>query len=281
VSPATTALAAGTVHLGDLTVRRIGFGAGGSLVGLDAWGGPPDRMAAVAVIRRTVELGVNFIDTSDAYGPRISEELIAEALQPYPNDLIIATKGGFERSDTGGWIPNGTPQHLRAACEGSLRRLGLEQIPLYQLHFPDPKVPLEETIGAFVELQAEGKILHIGVCNLNADQLAEARQHAPIVCLQNRYNLADRRSDSLVDVCAGEGMAFLPWEPIRDLANVPAVAAMARNHDATVQQVALAWLLARSPAMLVIPSTSSVAHLETNVAAGALKLSADEVEALN
>ena len=273
--PAATA---GTITLGgDLTVNRLGFGAM-RITGPGIIGDPPDRAEAGRVLRRAVELGVEFIDTADSYGPRVSEELIAEALHPYPDGLVIATKGGLLRPGPGRWTPDGRPAHLRAALEGSLRALRVERVDLYQFHRPDPKVPLEESVGALVELRQEGKIRHIGVSNVTADELRRARQVTEIVSVQNRYNPLDRRSDELVDVCARDGLAFLPWAPVGqgDVGN-EVVADVARRHGVSPYQVVIAWLLARSPAMLPIPGTGSVAHLEENVAAARLTLSPDEV----
>jgi pyridoxine 4-dehydrogenase len=282
--PATTgatAADAGTVDLGgDLTVNRLGFGAM-RITGRGIWGDPPDRNEAGAVLRRAVELGVNFIDTADSYGPDVSEELIAEALYPYPEDLVIATKGGLLRPGPGHWDPDGRPEHLRQACEGSLRRLRLDQIPLYQFHRPDPAVPLEDSIGTLVALKDEGKIRHIGLSNVNEDQLRRAQVMTPIVSIQNRYNPADRRSDPLVDLCEQEEMVFLPWAPIQNLDSSSALTDIAEHHGATVHQIALAWLLARSDTMLTIPGTGSVDHLEENVAAGGLRLEPDEIATLN
>ena len=282
--PATTgatAADAGTVDLGgDLTVNRLGFGAM-RITGQGIWGDPPDRNEARAVLRRALELGVNFIDTADSYGPDVSEELIAEALHPYPEDLVIGTKGGLVRPGPGRWDPDGRPEYLREACEGSLRRLRLDQIPLYQFHRPDPAVPLEDSIGTLVALKDEGKIRHIGLSNVNEDQLRRAQAMTPIVSIQNRYNPADRRSDSLVDLCEQEEMVFLPWAPIQNLDRSPALTDIAERHDATVHQIALAWLLARSDTMLTIPGTGSVDHLEENVAAAGLRLEPDEIAALN
>jgi aryl-alcohol dehydrogenase-like predicted oxidoreductase len=275
-----SAALAGTVAIGgDLTVHRLGLGAM-RLTGPDIWGEPPDREASKAVVRRAVELGVNFIDTADSYGPEVSEILIAEALHPYPTDLVIATKGGLERPGPGRWTTNGRPEHLRAACDGSLRRLRLEQIPLYQLHRPDPAVPYEDSIGALVELKDQGKIRHIGVSNVTEEQLRRAQVLTPIVSIQNRFNLGDRSSESLVDLCEQESLVFLPWEPIHEPADRATLDAIASRHDATARQVILAWLLARSPAMLPIPGTDSVAHLEANVAAAGLALDEHEVETL-
>ena len=279
-SNAPTAAAAGTITIGgDLTVNRLGFGAMRS-TGRGIWGEPPDVDEAKAVLRRAIELDVTFIDTADSYGPEVSENLIAEALSPYPDDLVIATKGGLERPGPGRWPANGRPDHLKEACDGSLRRLRLEQIPLYQFHRPDPSVPFGESIGALLELQREGKIRHIGLSNVTVQQLREAQRITPIASVQNRYNLADRRSESLVDRCEIAHQAFLPWATIQDLPRSGAVQEIAKRHDATPTQVVLAWLLARSPAMLPIPGTGSVAHLEENIAAAALQLSADDVRSL-
>jgi pyridoxine 4-dehydrogenase len=278
-SDTPTAAAAGTITIGgDLTVNRLGFGAM-RITGRGIWGEPPDLDEAKAVLRRAIELDVNFIDTADSYGPEVSENLIAEALSPYPDDLVIATKGGLERPGPGRWPANGRPDHLKEACDGSLRRLRLEQIAVYQLHRPDRSVPFGESIGALLELQREGKIRHIGLSNVSAQQLREAQRLTPIASVQNRYNLADRESDPVLDVCEQEQLAFLPWAPIQDHES-KVVREMAQRHGATAHQVALAWLLARSPAMVPIPGTGSVAHLEENVAAAGLDLSADEVQAL-
>jgi pyridoxine 4-dehydrogenase len=278
----TTASAthAGTIELGgELTVNRFGFGAM-RITGRGIWGEPADPDEARAVLRRALVLGVNFIDTADAYGPDVSETLIAEALAPYPDDLIIATKGGLVRSGPNRWSPDGRPAHLRAACEGSLRRLGVDQIALYQWHRPDPAVPLEDSVGALVELKEQGKIRHIGVCNVDGEQLRRVQSLTPVVSVQNRYNLADRGSENLVDLCQQQHLAFLPWAPIQDIDAVPAVLEIGRRHRATPRQVALAWLLARSPAVLPIAGTGSVAHLEDNIAAASLHLDAEEVAAL-
>jgi pyridoxine 4-dehydrogenase len=279
-SDTPTAAAAGTITIGgDLTVNRLGFGAM-RITGRGIWGEPPDVDEAKVVLRRAIELDVNFIDTADSYGPEVSENLIAEALYPYPDDLVIATKGGLERPGPGRWPANGRPDHLREACDGSLRRLRLEQIQLYQLHRPDPSVPFGESIGALLELEREGKIRHIGLSNVTVQQLREAQRLTSIASVQNRYNLADRGSDPVLDVCEQEQLAFLPWAPIQDHESHSLVLDVAQRHGTTVHQVVLAWLLARSPAMLPIPGTGSVAHLEENVAAAALELSADEVQSL-
>jgi pyridoxine 4-dehydrogenase len=276
---APAATAAGTFDIGnELTVHRLGFGAM-RVTGNGIWGDPPDREQAIGVIRRAVELGVDFIDTADSYGPEVSESLIAEALYPYPAGVVVATKGGMERQGPGRWSTNGRPEHLVEACEGSLRRLRMEQIPVYQFHRPDPRVPFEESVGAIVGLKEQGKIRHVGLSNVDEDQLRRAQQLTPIVSVQNRYNLADRSSEAMVDRCAEEGIAFLPWAPIQD-GEVPQVDEIAATHSATAHQVIIAWLLARSPAMVPIPGTGSRAHLEANVAAAGLRLSDDEVATL-
>jgi pyridoxine 4-dehydrogenase len=280
MSKELSAAKAGTIELGgDMTVARLGFGAM-RITGTGVWGNPPDRDRAMATLRRAVELGITFIDTADSYGPEVSETLIAEALYPYPDDLVIATKGGLLRPGPGKWTPDGRPDHLRAVCEGSLRRLRMDQIPLYQFHSPDPKVPLAESIGTLAELKDAGKIRHIGVSNFNGQQLHEAQGITPIVSVQNRYNAADRSSDAVVDLCEQEGLAFLPWAPIQQSDANPAVAEAARRHDATPHQIVIAWLLARSPAMLPIPGTGSPDHLEENVAATDIELSLTEVQAI-
>jgi pyridoxine 4-dehydrogenase len=272
---------AGTIDVGgDLTVNRLGFGAM-RITGSGIWGDPPDEKVAKAVLKRAVELGVNFIDTADAYGPDVSERLIAEALYPYADDLVIATKGGLTRSGPNQWDADGRPEYLRKACEGSLARLKMDEIPLYQFHRPDPKVPLEDSIGEIVKLKDEGKIRHIGICNVSETELHRAQRLTPIVSVQNRYNVADRTSESLVDLCEQETLAFLPWAPILDIEKDGVVADVAKNHDATPRQVVLAWLLARSPSMLPIPGTGTVDHLEENVGAAGIKLDGHEIEALS
>ena len=271
---------AGTIDVGgDLTVNRLGFGAM-RITGDGIWGPPADRDEAKAVLRRAIELGVNFIDTADSYGPHVSEELISEAIHPYPDDLVIATKGGLERTGPGQWPTNGRPEHLIGVCEGSLRRLKLGQIPLYQFHRPDPTVPLEDSIGALVTLKEQGKIRHIGLSNVTEDQLRRAQRLTPIVSIQNRYNVDDRGSESLVDLCEQEQMVFLPWAPIQNLDSNRTVQQLAQRYGATPRQIVLAWLLARSPAMLPIPGTGSVSHLDDNVAAAAIKLTLAEVASL-
>jgi aryl-alcohol dehydrogenase-like predicted oxidoreductase len=272
--------AAGTIDVGgDITVNRLGFGAM-RITGSGIWGDPPDREEAKTVLRRAVELGVNFIDTADSYGPDVSEELIGETFAPYPDDLVIATKAGLLRPAAHRWDPDGRPEHIKEACEGSLRRLKLDQIPLYQFHRIDPRVPLEDSIGALVELKEQGKIRHIGVSNFNEEQLRQAQAITPIVSLQNRYNLSDRGSESLVDLCEQEQISFLPWAPIQDHLDSGQVKQMAENHGATPYQIVLAWLLARSPSMLPIPGTGSVKHLEENIAAASIKLTAAEISVL-
>jgi pyridoxine 4-dehydrogenase len=280
MSGSVNAAAAGTIDVGgDLTVNRLGFGAM-RITGNGIWGEPPDQDRARAVLRKVVELGVNFIDTADSYGPEVSERLIAEALYPYPDDLVVATKGGLVRPGPGRWDRDGRPEHLRAACEGSLRRLRLEQIPLYQFHGPDPKVPLAESLGELVRLKDEGKIRHIGVSNVSEHQLRVAQQVTPVVSVQNRYNAADRKSESMVDLCEQEQIVFLPWAPIQQVDGNPAVDEAAKRHDASARQIALAWLLARSPQMLPIPGTGSSGHAESNVAAASIELTPDEVAAI-
>ena len=228
-----------------------------------------------------VEAGVNFIDTADSYGPEVSERLIADALYPYPDDLVIATKGGLLRPGTGRWKPDGRPEHLRAACEGSLRRLRLDRIPLYQFHRPDPRVPLAESVGALVQLKDEGKIRHIGISNVSEEQLRQAQRITPVVSVQNRYNATDRGSDPVLEACELEQIAFLPWAPIQQADTNPAVQGAAKRHDASPRQIVLAWLLARSPQMLPIPGTGSPAHAEANIAAASIELSPDEIAAIS
>ncbi|HEV3480378.1 MAG TPA: aldo/keto reductase [Gaiellaceae bacterium] len=275
VEPTThPAAAAGTVTVGDFTVNRMGFGAM-RLTGPGVIGEPHDPDNALAVLRRAVGLGVNLIDTADSYGPEINERQIAEALHPYPDDLVIATKGGLRHERQGEWIRDGRPETLRSSLEGSLARLRVERIDLYQLHSVDPAVPIEESVGTLAELQGEGKIRHIGLSNVDARQLARAREVASVVSVQNRYNLVDRYSEGVLEVCERDGIAFLPWFPLGfgDLTRGGGrLADVAASKGATQAQVALAWLLRRSPVMLVIPGTYSLEHLEENVAAGALEL---------
>ena len=272
--------AAGTITLGDLTVTRLGYGAM-RITGDGIWGPPSDREQAKAVLRAAVDRGVTFIDTADSYGPDVSEELIAETLRPYPDELVIATKAGMERPGPNEWTPNGRPEHLRGACEGSLRRLGVEQIALYQLHRPDPEVPYEDSVGALRELQQEGKVRHVGISNVDVDHLRMAQRVATIVSVQNRYNVGDRASGALVDVCEREGIAFLPWGPLQDADDDAGVTSAAQAHGVEPSQVVLAWLLARSATILPIPGTSSVDHLAQNVAAAELRLTDAELAAIN
>ncbi len=278
MSPAAETFALG----GDLEVRRLGFGAM-RITGEGVWGEPEDPAGARQLLKRVVERGVNLIDTADSYGPAVSEELIAEALHPYPEDLAIATKGGLERSGPGRWSASCRPERLKRCCEDSLRRLRLERIDLYQLHTVDPQVPIEDSIGALVELAEEHKIRHIGVCNVGREDLARARQVAPIVSVQNRYNLSDRASENVLGVCEQEGLGFLPWFPLAtgELARPGgALDEVASAHGATAAQVALAWLLQHSPVMLPIPGTSSLEHFEENLAAAELELTDEEMAAL-
>lgn len=273
------AAASGTFELGgDLPVYRLGFGAM-RITGKGIWGEPADRAECIAVLRRCLELGVNLIDTADAYGPNVSEELIAEALYPYPAGLVIATKGGLVRGGPDQWSPDGRPEHLRQAVEGSLRRLRVDRIDLYQFHRPDPKVPFEESVGTFAELQKEGKVQHVGLSNVTIEQLGTAQGIVPIVSVQNRYNLTDREHEDVLDACERDGIGFIPWFPLAtgDLAKPGSrLDQIARAHHAAPAQIALAWLLKRSPVMLPIPGTSSVAHLEENMAAARIELSDDE-----
>jgi pyridoxine 4-dehydrogenase len=271
-----TADAAGTIDIGgDLTVNRMGYGAM-RITGPGILGEPADREQAKAALRKAVELGVNFIDTADSYGPDVSEILIAETLYPYPDELVIATKGGLVRPGPGQWTADGRPEHLREACEGSLRRLKLEQIPLYQFHRPDPKVPLADSVGALAELKAAGKIRHIGLSNVREDQLREAERITPIVSVQNRYNVNDRISEPMVDLSGQEGLAFLPWAPIQETEQIIPVVTAAEQHGVSQRQIALAWLLARSEVMLPIPGSGSPEHVAENIAAASIKLSDEE-----
>jgi aryl-alcohol dehydrogenase-like predicted oxidoreductase len=275
---------------GDIPVRRLGFGAM-RITGPGTWGPPDDRAAAQALLRRAVELGVQLIDTADAYGPSVSEELIADALFPY-DGLLIATKGGYERTGPSGrsangeligWTPNGRPEHLRSACDASLRRLRLDRIDLYQLHTPDPAVPYAESIGALAELQREGKIGHIGVSNVTLEQVAVARTVTAIGTVQNRLDLTKRDWRDVLAECHSHGIGFIPYRPLRawdDAAQQQALAPAASRHNANTDQIALAWLLAISPVTLPIPGTASAAHLEANVAAAALQLDQDEIDAI-
>ena len=267
----------------DLRVTRVGFGAM-RITGNGIWGEPADRTAASRVLRRAVELGVNFIDTADSYGPAVSEEIIAEALHPYPANLVIATKGGFERPGPNRWVENGTPKHLRAACEGSLRRLRLERIDLYQLHRIDPKVPAEEQLATLQALQAVGKIRHIGLSEVSVQQMQHAQTMVPIVSVQNRYSVADRGSEDVLEHCEKQNIGFIPWFPLAagKLSGAQSsIGGLAARWKVSPSQVALAWLLSRSPVVLPIPGTSSIEHLEENVAAAALKFDAKQMQELS
>ena len=275
-----TATAAGTIDIGgDLTVNRMGYGAM-RITGPGIWGDPPDREQAKAALRRALELDVNFIDTADSYGPEVSETLIAETLYPYPDDLVIATKGGLVRPGPNRWERNGRPEHLRETCEGSLRRLRLEQIPLYQLHSPDPKVPLADSIGVLAEMKAEGKIRHIGVSNFSAEQVQEAQRIVPVVSVQNRYNVNDRSSEPVVDLCTQETLAFLPWAPIQETGRIAAVLSAAKRLGVSERQIALAWLLAHGAQILPIPGSGSPEHVEENIAAASLELTPEEYNSI-
>jgi pyridoxine 4-dehydrogenase len=265
---------------GDLTVRRLGFGAM-RITGEGIWGPPEDPDGAKQVLKRTLELGINLIDTADSYGPEVSEQLIAEALYPYPDELVIATKGGLRRTGPGEWPRDARPERLKESCEGSLKRLRVERIDLYQLHSPDPDVPYEESMGAMKELQDEGKVRHVGVSNVTLEQLEVARGVTDVVSVQNRYNLEDRDSEDVLQACERDGLGFIPWFPLATggLAKPGGpLDEIAREHDAKPSQVALAWLLGHSPVMLPIPGTSSVEHLEENVEATRLQLSEEELE---
>jgi pyridoxine 4-dehydrogenase len=267
----------------DLPITRLGFGAM-RITGDGIWGAPVDRAEAIRVLRRAVELGINFIDTADSYGPHVSEEIIAEALHPYPPGLAIATKGGFMRPGPNKWVENGKPEHLRSACEGSLRRLRLDRIDLYQLHRIDPKVPAEDQLAALSDLQAQGKIKHIGLSEVSVRQIEQARAIVPIVSVQNRYSVTDRGSEDVLRYCEKEKMGFIPWFPLaagRVSGSESPIRRIAAQWGATPSQVALAWLLARSPVMLPIPGTSKVKHLEENVAAAELKIDAKQVQELD
>jgi aryl-alcohol dehydrogenase-like predicted oxidoreductase len=266
---------------GDLEVNRLGFGAM-RLTGEGVWGWPPDRANAIKVLKRAVDLGVNLIDTADAYGPEVDELLIAEALYPYPKGLVIATKGGNTRPGPGQWVPDGRPEYLKQAVEKSLKRLRLERIDLYQLHRVDPKVPMEESLGAIKEMQSAGKIRHFGLSEVSVAEIERARKILPIVSIQNRYNIEDRKWDKTLDYCEKENLGFLPWFPVGGGRGVKSAAldAVAKAHGVSVYQVALAWLLQRSPVMLPIPGTSNIQHLEDNVAAAKLKLTPEEWKTL-
>jgi pyridoxine 4-dehydrogenase len=283
-SESTLAAKAGEFPVGnDLRVTRLGYGAM-RITGQGIWGEPADRAECIRVLRRAVELGVNFIDTADSYGPHVSEEIIAEALHPYPANLVIATKGGFDRTGPNQWVENGKPEHLRSACEGSLRRLRLDRIDLYQLHRIDSKVPAEDQLGTLKELQAEGKIKHIGLSEVSVPQIQHAQTIVPIVSVQNRYSMADRGSEDVLEYCEKQNLAFIPWFPLAagKLSGPQSpVERVAAQLKATPSQIALAWLLSRSPVMLPIPGTSKVEHLEENVAAAGLKIDEKKMQELS
>jgi pyridoxine 4-dehydrogenase len=268
-----------TLRIGDFRVNRMGFGAM-RVLNDDVWGPPPDRANAHRVLRRAIELGVNFVDTADSYGPHTDEELIAEALHPYPKGLLIATKGGLLRPKPSRWDEDGRPEHLQRACEGSLKRLRVERIDLYQLHAPDPKVRFEDSVGALAELQRAGKVRHVGLSNVSVAELERARRIVPIVSVQNRYGFGDRGSQDVLDYCERNGIAFLPWYPLGagDTLRNAKIRKIAARRRITPAQAILAWLLAKSPVMLPIPGTGSVAHLEENVAAASIRLRPEDLE---
>ena len=271
-----------TLPIGNLAVNRLGFGAM-RVCGPQVWGPPADRANALKVLRRAYELGHNFFDTADSYGPEVDELLIAEALFPYPKDLVIGTKGGLLRPSPPRWDPDGRPEHLRRALEGSLKRLRLERIDLYQWHAPDPRVPFAESFGALAQLQKAGKIRHLGLSNGSVAQLNEARRIAPVVSVQNSYSIANRASEDVLRACEQLGLAFLPWYPLGagSALKSPKLKQVAAKRGATPAQVALAWLLAKSPAMLPIPGTANLQHLEENAGAAKLELSAEDLKVLN
>ncbi len=278
------AAAAGTLQLGELIVHRMGFGAMRVTTdGSDIWGPPADPRTAKLLLHRALELGINFFDTADSYGPHASESFIAETLYPYPEGLVIGTKGGVVRPGRRRWDPDGRPEHLRRALDGSLKRLRLERIDLYQLHAPDPQVPFADSVGALAEAQRAGKIRHLGLSNVNLKQLEAARRIAPIASVQNQYNLENRKSEDVLKACERLGVAFIPWYPLGDGAalNSRRVKQVAKALSAPRAQVALAWLLAHSPVMLPIPGTASIAHLEENTSAATLRIPAEDLAALN
>ena len=270
-----------TIRIGDLTVNRLGYGAM-RVLGPNVWGEPPDRPGALRLFRRAVELEVNFFDTAESYGPQTDEVLIAEALHPYPAGFVIGTKGGLLRPSPGRWDSDARPEKLRKDLEGSLKRLRLERIDLYQLHAPDPKVPLEDSLGAIVDAQKAGKVRHIGISNVDVKELEKARRVANIVSVQNRYSIGDRNSEDVLKVCEKNGIAFIPWYPLGagSASRNGKVLSVAKKTNATPMQVAIAWLLAKSPVMLPIPGTSSAAHLEENMQAGSLALSTEDLALL-
>jgi aryl-alcohol dehydrogenase-like predicted oxidoreductase len=271
------------MKIGDLAVNRIGFGAMRVIDNGNIWGEPKDRPKALKVLRRALELGVNFFDTAESYGPHTSETLIAEALHPYPKDFVVATKCGLVRPSPGRWDVDGRPEKLRMDLEGSLQRLRLERIDLYQLHAVDPKVPLAESVGTLADMQREGKVRHVGLSNVSVRQLEQARKIVPIVSVQNRYSLVERSSEDVLQACEKLGIAFLPWYPLGDgsALGISKVKNLAKKLKATQAQVAIAWLLRKSPVMLPIPGTGNVAHLEENVAAAKLKLSEEDFKSLS
>jgi aryl-alcohol dehydrogenase-like predicted oxidoreductase len=272
-----------TIRIGDKTVNRLGYGAM-RITGDGIWGEPKDHGTAVAVLRRAVELGVNFIDTADAYGPEVSENLIREALYPYAEDLVIATKGGMTRSGPNQWFADGRPEHIREAVEGSLQRLGLKQIELYQFHRPDPRVPFEDSVKTFFELQREGKVKHVGLSNVSAALLKQAMQMGEIVSVQNRYSVLDRESEAVLELCQQQGIAFLPWHPIGgglDDFGQQVLQAVADKHSATARQIGIAWLLQHSPVMVPIPGTGSLEHLEENMKAAEITLDTEDIQQLD
>jgi pyridoxine 4-dehydrogenase len=281
-TPLISAQVAGTFTLGgDLTVNRLGYGAM-RITGDGIWGPPKNPEECIAVLRRAVELGVNFIDTADSYGPDVSEELIAQALSPYPAGLVIATKGGWKRTGPGLWVHDASPKHLRSAVEGSLARLNLERIDVYQLHIPDPAVSFDASMETLAELRTEGKIRHVALSNVTREHVERARKIVPIVSVQNRYSFADREWDYLLDYCEQNGIAFIPWAPIRAVPSSQAVLErVSKAHGASHMAVALAWLLRRSPNTLLIPGTASVKHLEENVSAAGLELTSEEFKQLS
>ncbi|HZQ74198.1 MAG TPA: aldo/keto reductase [Burkholderiales bacterium] len=270
-----------TITIGDLAVNRLGFGAM-RVLGPDVWGEPKDRPGAIRLFRRAVELGVNFFDTAESYGPHTDETLIAEALHPYPEGFVVATKCGLVRPKPGRWDSDARPEKLRRDLEGSLKRLKLERIDLYQLHAPDPSVPFAESVGALARFRKEGKVRHVGLSNVSVGQLEEAQKIVPIVSVQNRYSLDYRNHEEVLEACTAKGIAFLPWYPLGDGSALrrSAVKALAKEKGATPAQIAIAWLLAKSPRMLPIPGTSSVAHLEENLGAAAIRLTAEEMKRL-
>ena len=286
MNPILNAAAGGRLALGgELSIHRLGFGAM-RITGPGVWGQPPDISLAVRLLRRAVHLGVNFIDTADAYGPDVSENLLARALYPYPADLVIATKGGLVRPGPGEWVRDGRPAHLREACEASLKRLRRERIDLYQLHAPDPAVPLEESVGELGRLRAEGKVRHIGVSNVTLEELRRCERVVPVVAVQNRFNFQDRHGDDVLEYCAARGTAFLPWAPLGSGRHAaggevpPALARLAERRGISAAQAAIAWLLQRASVVVPIPGTASMGHLEENIAAARIVLTSEELRSI-